>query len=67
MFEEGGVWNIKTSTTLKTMELKFKVTLHSAYIVFYFYYGVVTNTMLNETIKVKVNLITAMVILINQT
>ena len=23
--EEGGVWNIKTSTTLKTMELKFKV------------------------------------------
>ena len=25
VFEEGGVWNIKTSTTLKTMELKFKV------------------------------------------
>merc|ERR1711970_1051967 len=23
--EEGGVWNIKTSTTLKTMELKFKL------------------------------------------
>ena len=23
--EEGGVWTIKTSTTLKTMELKFKV------------------------------------------
>ena len=23
--EDGGVWNIKTSTTLKTMELKFKV------------------------------------------
>ena len=25
--EEGGVWTIKTSTTLKTMELKFKVFL----------------------------------------
>merc|ERR1712027_53115 len=25
IFEEGGVWNIKTSTTLKTMELKFKL------------------------------------------
>ena len=25
VFEEGGVWNIKTSTTLKTMELKFKL------------------------------------------
>jgi hypothetical protein len=23
--EEGGVWSIKTSTTLKSMELKFKV------------------------------------------
>ena len=23
--EDGGVWTIKTSTTLKTMELKFKV------------------------------------------
>ena len=23
--EEGGVWNIKTSTTLKSMELKFKI------------------------------------------
>merc|ERR1712002_1010372 len=23
--EEGGIWNIKTSTTLKTMELKFKL------------------------------------------
>merc|ERR1711973_491784 len=23
--EEGGVWTIKTSTTLKTMELKFKI------------------------------------------
>ena len=25
MTEEGGTWTIKTSTTLKTMELKFKV------------------------------------------
>merc|ERR1712227_1142589 len=25
IFEDGGVWNIKTSTTLKTMELKFKL------------------------------------------
>ncbi len=25
--EEGGVWTIKTSTTLKSMELKFKVRL----------------------------------------
>ena len=27
--EEGGEWTIKTSTTLKTMELKFKVTIGS--------------------------------------
>ena len=25
--EEGGVWTIKTSTTLKTMQLQFKVTI----------------------------------------
>ena len=34
--EDGGVWTIKTSTTLKTMELKFKVFifnfLHQFYI-----------------------------------
>ena len=35
--EDGGVWTIKTSTTLKTMELKFKVdSLHTTNQVEYF-------------------------------
>ena len=29
--EEGGVWTIKTATTLKTMQLQFKVRIRSHY------------------------------------